>query len=255
MRLVSSIGRAWALTYVTLAMVLLGAAGLAAVAVSMMYFGPFNGWFIAGAFAPYVVVGSIIVVRIGGYHPYPRFGAANVVTLVRLVLTCLFAGLVVEVLATGLQISDGLAWFFLAIAVLALVLDGFDGYFARRQNLASRFGSRFDMETDALQILLLSIAALALGKAGTWVLIGGVLRYIYVAASWVWPVLNQPLRPSWRRKIISVVQGGVLTGLLAPIITPPFSTIVAALALIVLVYSFAQDVVWIMRGPMPDRLF
>ncbi len=63
------------------------------------------------------------------------------------------------------------------------------------------------------------------------------------------------LRPSWRRKVISVVQGGVLTGLLAPIITPPFSTIVAALALIVLVYSFAQDVVWLVRGPMPDRLF
>lgn len=255
MRLVSSIGRAWALTYVTLAIVLLGAAGLAAAAASLSAFGPFNGWFIAGAFAPYVVFGAIIVVRIGGYHPYPRFGAANVVTLIRLILTCLFAGLAVQAAGMGVEISDGLAWFFLAIAVLALVLDGIDGYFARRQNLASRFGSRFDMETDALQILLLSITALALGKAGAWVLIGGVLRYIYVAAGWFWPVLNQPLPPSWRRKIISVVQGSVLTGLLAPIITPPFSTFVAALALIVLIYSFAKDVVWIVRGSVPERLF
>ncbi|MBY0508971.1 MAG: CDP-alcohol phosphatidyltransferase family protein [Rhodospirillaceae bacterium] len=255
MRLVSSIGRAWALTYVTLAIVLLGAAALAAGAVSLSALGPFNSWFIAGAFAPYVLFGSIIVVRIGGYHPYPRFGAANVVTLIRLILTCLFAGLAVQVSGTGMQISDALAWFFLAVAVLALVLDGFDGYLARRQNLASRFGSRFDMETDALQILLLSITVLAMGKAGAWVLIGGLLRYIYVAAGWLWPVLNQPLRPSWRRKIISVVQGGVLTGLLTPIITPPFSAIVAAAALVVLIYSFAKDVVWILRGPVPERLF
>jgi phosphatidylglycerophosphate synthase len=147
------------------------------------------------------------------------------------------------------------AWFFLVVAILAMVLDGFDGYFARKQGLTSRFGSRFDMETDALMILLLSITVAALDKVGTWVLIGGLLRYIYVAAGWVWPVLTQPLRPSWRRKIISVVQGGVLTALLAPIIGPPLSGIIAAVALAVLIYSFAQDVVWLVRGPVPGHLY
>ena len=255
MRLVSSIGRAWALTYVTLAIVLLGAVALAAITFAMTYWGPFDGWFVAGALTPYALIGAIIVIRIGGYHPYPRFGAANVVTLIRLVLTCLFAGLALQATVQPVVIADGLAWFFLAVAVLALVLDGIDGYFARKQGLSSRFGSRFDMETDALQILLLSITALALGKVGAWVLIGGLLRYIYVAVGWFWPVLNQPLRQSWRRKIISVVQGSVLTALLAPIIVPPLSVIVTAIALVLLVYSFAQDVVWLMRGPVPGHLY
>ena len=255
MRLVSSIGRAWALTYVTLAIVLLGAVALAAAAVAMTYLGPFNGWFVFGALTPYAVVGAIIVIRIGGYHPYPRFGAANVVTLIRLILTCLFAGLAFQATTQGTIIADGVAWLFLVAAVLTLILDGVDGYFARKQGLSSRFGSRFDMETDALQILLLSITALALEKVGLWVLIGGLLRYIYVAAGWAWPVLTQPLRPSWRRKIISVVQGGVLTALLAPIIGPPFSVILAGVALALLVYSFAQDVVWLARGPVAGHFY
>jgi phosphatidylglycerophosphate synthase len=255
MRLVSSIGRAWALTYVTLAIVLLGAGVLAALTAVFAAWGPFGIWFVAGAAVPYVVIGAIIVVRIGGYHPYPRFGAANMVTLIRLILACVFAGFVVQGTIQGIAISNSLAWTLLAIAVVALVLDGFDGYFARRQGLTSRFGSRFDMETDALQILLLSITVMMLGKVGAWVLIGGLLRYLYVAAGWIWPVLNMPLRPSWRRKVISVVQGGVLAALLAPIIVPPFSVVIAGVALALLVYSFAQDIIWLVRGPMPGHSF
>ena len=48
MRLVSAIGRAWALTYVTLGIVLLGALGLAALIALMTSVGPFDGWFAVG---------------------------------------------------------------------------------------------------------------------------------------------------------------------------------------------------------------
>lgn len=255
MRLVSAIGRAWALTYVTLAIVLLGGLALVATSLALTSLGPFDGWFVTGALVPYAVIGAIIVIRIGGYHPYPRFGAANVVTLIRLILACLFSGLALQMILSQVVIAPAILWSFLVVAVVALALDGIDGFFARRQGLTSRFGSRFDMETDALQILLLSVTVFALGKVGVWILIAGILRYAYVAAGWLWPLLTQPLRPSWRRKIISVVQGSVLTALLAPIITPPFSVIVAAVALALLVYSFAQDVVWIVRGPVPGHLY
>jgi phosphatidylglycerophosphate synthase len=249
MRLAFSIGHAWALTYVTLAIVLLGGAVLAAFVALAVTAGPFDMWFVLAALATYAGGGLIIVARIGGYHPFPRFGAANVVTLARFIITCLFTGLVLETGLSSLALSASMAWVAFAFAVLSLVLDGVDGYFARRQGLASRFGSRFDMETDALLIFLLSIAALTFEKAGAWVLLGGVLRYMYVVASWLWPVLNEPLRPSWRRKAVSVIQGGVLAALLAPIIVPPFSTAVAAIALVLLVYSFGQDVFYHMRGP------
>jgi multidrug efflux pump subunit AcrA (membrane-fusion protein) len=39
------------------------------------------------------------------------------------------------------------------------MLDGVDGWLARRHEIASRFGARFDMEVDALLILALSVLA------------------------------------------------------------------------------------------------
>ncbi len=249
MRLVSSIGHAWALTYVTLVIVLLGALGLAVLVAAAVSFGPFDAWFVFGAVATYAGGALIMVARIGGYHPFPRFGAANTVTLVRFALTCVIAGLVLQTLVSSISLSPAMGWASFGLVAVAMVFDGIDGYCARRQGLSSRFGARFDMETDALLIFLLSITALTLEKAGWWVLVGGLLRYIYVAAGCVWPILNEPLRPSMRRKAISAIQGGVLATLLVPIITPPFSTTIAAIAMVLLVYSFGQDVFWILRRP------
>ena len=38
-------------------------------------------------------------------------------------------------------------------------LDGVDGWLARRSGIASAFGARFDMEIDALLILVLAVLA------------------------------------------------------------------------------------------------
>ena len=62
--------------------------------------------------------------------------------------------------------------------------------------MASAFGARFDMETDALLIQVLAILAWQYGKAGPWVLVSGLLRYLFVAAGWVWPWMREPLFPS-----------------------------------------------------------
>ena len=49
----------------------------------------------------------------------------------------------------------------------------FDGPAARRSGIASRFGARFDMETDALMILVLAVLAWRWDRAGAWVLLPG----------------------------------------------------------------------------------
>ncbi len=193
----------------------------------------------------YLGVAVLVVLRIAAFHPHRRFGAANGLTLARLVLTCLFAGLVGETAMTDGVLRDEEAWSFCTLGIFVLMLDGVDGYVARRSGLASAFGARFDMETDALFILVLSILAFTLQKAGAWVIAAGLLRYIYVAGGWLWPPLAHPLPDSARRKIVCVAQCGVLVMLLAPVITPPASAYAAAAALILLVYSFAVDVAWV----------
>jgi phosphatidylglycerophosphate synthase len=169
------------------------------------------------------------------------FGAANVVTLIR-------GALIAPLLALGIEQPDRtVAWLAIAIAVIALVLDGIDGRIARRSGQASRFGARFDMETDALLILTLAMLCWQFGKAGAWILIAGLLRYAFVAAGLAVERLRRPLPASRRRQTVCVVQVVALLLCLAPMLAPPWSAAAGAAGLAVLVWSFLVDVVWLAR--------
>lgn len=172
------------------------------------------------------------------------FGAANAVTLARLVLICLFAGVAFDVLAVG-KAAFGSNWIACGVAALALALDGVDGWLARRQGAGSDFGAHFDMEVDALLIMLLSLIAWGTGKAGIWALAIGLARYVFLAAGLLWPRLNRPLPPSLRRKAVCVAAGVGLAALLAPLSVPPASVWIAAAVLALVLASFAVDSVWL----------
>lgn len=196
------------------------------------------------ALALYAAVSIAVCQRIEPYHPHARFGVANAITLMRAGGTALLAG--------GLAAPDMLAgppavWMVLVFALGLLVLDGADGWAARRQGLNSRFGARFDMEIDTLLLLVLAGYVVALGKVGPWVLAIGLPRYAFVAAGLLLPVLRCDLPPSLRRKAVCVLQITVLAALLAPPVTPPLAPILAAAALAALLWSFARDIAWLMR--------
>jgi phosphatidylglycerophosphate synthase len=174
-------------------------------------------------------------------HRHARFGYANIVTAVRAGFVSLVGAVVLFSDAFGEAQIDIMVWATAAAAIFALSLDGVDGYLARRFRQQSAFGARFDMELDALLILILSVAAAVLGKAGLWVLLIGGMRYIFVVAQWVLPALRQPLPDSFRRKLVCVVQVGVLCAVILPFIGPPWSTLLCGLALGLLIYSFGVD--------------
>jgi len=169
----------------------------------------------------------------------PRFGAANTVTAVRAVLVALAAT------AIGRPPAPSVAWRLVAAAIVATVLDGVDGWAARTLGQSSAFGARFDMEVDAALIMVLSVVAWAWGKAGAWVILSGLLRYLFVAAGWIWPWMSRALEPKRRRQTVCVIQVVALIVVVSPIAMPPFSTIAAAVALAALVWSFAIDTAWL----------
>ena len=175
------------------------------------------------------------------HHPFPHFGPANQATMVRAILVAIVAGFIGEP-----SLPDA-GWVIASMAVVATLLDGVDGWLARRTGMASAFGARFDMETDALLIQVLAILAWQYGKAGPWVLVSGLLRYVFVAAGWLWDWMRRPLFPSQRRKVVCVVQviGLILT--IVPAVPPPESAMLAAISLAVLCYSFLVDTVWLWR--------
>jgi phosphatidylglycerophosphate synthase len=99
-----------------------------------------------------------------------RFAWANAVTALR----------VAVVWAVGARLSSAPETL-LAFVVLGLfALDGLDGWLARRQGTASAFGALFDMEADAFFVLTVELVLFQRGDLGAWILVSGVLRYVYV---------------------------------------------------------------------------
>ena len=187
-------------------------------------------------------VGVVLVVRAASArHPCPRFGPANQVTTLRLALSAAVAGLCVGPFTTTT------AWLAIALITIGGVLDVLDGRLARRSGMSSPFGARFDMETDAFLILVLSALVWLHGKAGAWVLLCGAMRYGFAAAGWLWPWLKRPLRSTARGKTVAALQLVGLGVALGPIVPVPLSTAVAAVTLAALTWSFAIDVVWLAR--------
>jgi len=191
----------------------------------------------AGALACFAGVCAGVLAGLRRHAPHARFGPANVVTLVRAMLVSLLAGLMF-----GAPGDPAAAWAAVALASLGLMLDGVDGRLARRRGVASRFGARFDMEVDALLLLVLAVLVVRAGQAGPWILAIGLARYIFVAAGRVWPWLRAPLPDSVRRQTVCVVQGVVLTAALAPVVPPVLASGAGAAALALLLLSFGLDI-------------
>ena len=102
------------------------------------------------------------------YRPYG--GYANWVTLFRFLLVTLLAALFPI-------LSD---WLILVVAILSLILDGIDGYLARKHNQITALGAYFDMETDAYFTIIICAVLFLTKDVPVWILLIGCLRYIYV---------------------------------------------------------------------------
>ena len=189
----------------------------------------------------YAAIMAVALSRLRAGHPFPSFGAANATTTIRAALTAIVWGCVGE--AHSPFVAAGAV----SAATAATLLDGVDGWLARRTRMASPFGARFDMEVDALLILALAILAWRHGKAGVWVLASGLLRYAFVAAGRIWRWLDRPLTATLRGRAICVVQIVALLIAMLPAVPPVASTPVAAAGAAALVYSFGVDTVWLWR--------
>jgi phosphatidylglycerophosphate synthase len=173
-----------------------------------------------------------------------RLGPANVVTLIRATLVGGVTALVADGFARPVPVVA-----LVALATVALLLDGVDGQVARRTGTVSAVGARFDMEVDAFLILVLSV--LVARSVGWWVLAIGATYYAHLAAGWALPWLRATVPPRYWRKPVAAIQGIVLTVAVASILPTPVHAALLVLALILLAESFGRDDVWLWRR---DRL-
>jgi phosphatidylglycerophosphate synthase len=172
---------------------------------------------------------------------------ADVVTTVRLLLTCGVAVLVVRAVTAPVPVG----WL-VALAATALVLDGVDGQVARRTGTCTRFGARYDMEVDALLVLVLSVHVAR--TLAWWVLLIGLARYLLLLAGWCWPWLRGETPPRWWAKVVAVVQGAALLAAASGVLPRPAALALLGVALGLLVESFGHQVLQLWRlRPREER--
>lgn len=169
-------------------------------------------------------------------------GWPNRITLLRAMLVTLLAAALIEPV---LFVDAG--WSLAALALVALALDGLDGWMARTLNQETGFGARFDMEVDAALILVLCLGLALSGKVGAWVLAIGLMRYAFLAAMLILPWLAGPLPNSFRRKLVCVWQIVSLVLAATPLFEPLVNAVILASALALLIHSFAVDTAWLYR--------
>lgn len=126
-----------------------------------------------------------------------------------------------------------------AIALFVLIADGLDGYFARKYNTQSGFGAGLDIETDAFYVLALSSLLYRDGVFGAWILLLGLLRYLYFIAL----LFNKPPQQKEKRvfkaRLIGVIlMSSMIAGFVLPLSVARPMIVIAALFVF---YSFGMS--------------
>jgi len=169
-------------------------------------------------------------------------GPADVVTLARAALAGGVTALVVDRLGgDGYPVAT-----LVLLASVGLALDGVDGWVARRTRTVSALGARFDMETDAFLVLVLSLHVPVL--VTPWALLIGLMRYLFMVATWLLPWLSGALPTRYSAKVVAAVQGIVLVVASGQFVATATATVLVVAALAVLLWSFGKSVTWLWRA-------
>jgi phosphatidylglycerophosphate synthase len=115
---------------------------------------------------------GLVASGVGLWTPSGRFGPANAITAGRLLLLLILVAFAPRLSSSVLAVGF----------LLALLLDVVDGYAARQGGHVSAFGASFDMEVDAAYVLFLGYLLWLRAGHGVWILVPGLLRYVYVLA-------------------------------------------------------------------------
>lgn len=227
--------------------------GLTAVPLLLAVVRPGPAGWVVGAAGGLVLAATLALglVRAGRWRLLP----GDRVTVARAVLVCGVAALVADATARpGVGARTGLL---VTLAAVALVLDAVDGRVARRTGTVHPLGARFDLETDAALIAVLSVHAATF--LGGWVLTVGAARYLLLVVALAgrrMPWLRGQVPARRWRKVVAAYQGVGLTAVASGALPASAAALVVATGLGLLVVSFGTEVLELRRGavtrPAPD---
>jgi phosphatidylglycerophosphate synthase len=167
----------------------------------------------------------------------PVGGWANIITAIR------FSGIVllsfIYKMFSNMEIAG-----FLFILIL---LDGADGFIARKLKQQTEIGAYFDMETDAFFVCIVSCILFLKQITGFEILIAGFFRYFYVFILYILGLQNLKEK---RTKIGPVVAVFLFIALASAFILPKnIASYILNFAIILLIVSFSYSFWLLIKQP------
>ena len=137
---------------------------------------------------------------------------------------------------------------FILLAIIALLLDGLDGFIARKYDQVSKFGELIDQEADNFLMFVMSISLYLNREIGLYVFLIPAYRYIFIISMAKYPWLKYTLPNSRLRKVGCV--GTILIMIISqdPYITNDVTVFLVILSLIIITFSFSRDIIWLYRN-------
>lgn len=194
---------------------------------------------LAGTFIVFVAIVGWTVTSATRQAGPQRLTVATWVTLGRGWALVLFAGIVALA-----PTETRLQWLAAGLFLVAAVGDAADGAVARRTETVSELGARLDTETDALVVLVGTLAVVGLRSVpGVFVLVG-LARYGFVAAARLRRRRDQPIYDleanRYRKFTGATIMGTIALGLV-PVVDPAVSRAVGWLVTVPILTHFIWD--------------
>ena len=168
-----------------------------------------------------------------------RLTLATTITAVRSSAVVVLAGFATTGAADG-----SMAWLPALLFGGAALFDAVDGLVARRRNEVTSFGSRVDVETDALALLVGVAVAVRIGAVPLVFLGIGLARYVFLAGIFWRRHTDKPVRelpPSQIRRALGASMMGVVFLTLTPLFDPAVTHLLASVAMGPFLLWFLRD--------------
>ncbi len=175
----------------------------------------------------------------GKVNLLPKFGAGNLLTIMRGLILALLCGFTFSPWPQG-----WLAWIPGLLYAYAAIADLFDGYLARKFNHQTTLGEKLDLSLDGMGMLIACLLLVQYGQVPGWYLLVGLARYLFIAGIWLRQRMRKPvfdLGSNSTRRPFAGAQMGFVSVALFPVFSPPGTAFTAVLFAIPFLVGFAID--------------
>ena len=137
---------------------------------------------------------------------------------------------------------------FIILAIISLLLDGLDGFIARKYNQVTKYGEVIDQEADNFLIFVMSISLYLNKEIGLYVFLIPAFRYIFIFFMTRYSWLNNTLPDSQLRKVVCVSIILIMIISQDSYFTNDVVIFLVLLSLFIITFSFSRDIIWLYRN-------